>query len=287
MTFDFIKNRKSNRFWLLTSLLFLCIFYLNLIWRTTKSIDYLTTNILFYGAILCLLWQRKEKINIRSSIFSSFIGLILLIIVIIKTISLFHFESIFLTLVPFYSCISLALIASGFRGLVQYWKELFFAWFLFFPEDTIGFSINNIVKITNITANFATYFLYYLGFDVTNKGNEVLLSLPNMGEYKAIVNYSCTGLPMILLMLKLSLLLISFFPVQKSQCFSIPMVSITIGFVLGVIRVCIMTLMIPEQVTFDYWHGAEGSQIFSTVAIMIFSGFAYWVLNRDGLFNIF
>ena len=63
------------------------------------------------------------------------------------------------------------------------------------------------------------------------------------------------------------------------------MVSITIGFVLGVIRVCIMTLMIPEQVTFDYWHGAEGSQIFSTVAIMIFSGFAYWVLNRDGLLN--
>ena len=287
MTFDFIKNRKSNRFWLLTSLLFLCIFYLNLIWRTTKSIDYLTTNILFYGAILCLLWQRKEKINIRSSMFSSFIGLILLIIVIIKTISLFYFESIFLTLVPFCSCISLALIASGFRGLGQYWKELFFAWFLFFPEDTIGFSINNIVKITNITANFATYFLYYLGFDVTNKGNEVLLSLPNMGEYQAIVNYSCTGLPMILLMLKLSLLLISFFPVQKSQCFSIPMVSITIGFVLGVIRVCIMTLMIPEQVTFDYWHGAEGSQIFSTVAIMIFSGFAYWVLNRDGLFNIF
>ena len=132
MTFDFIKNRKSNGFWLLISLLFLCIFYLNLIWRTTKSIDYLTTNILFYGAIFCLLWQRKEKINIRSGIFSSFMGLILLIIVIIKTISLFHFEFIFLTLVPFCSCITLALIASGFRGLGQYWKELFFAWFLFF-----------------------------------------------------------------------------------------------------------------------------------------------------------
>ena len=285
MTINFIKNRKNNGFWLLINLCFFCVFYLNLIWRVTNNVDILTTNILYFGAILSLLWQRRKKINIKSDFISSFFGLFLLIITIYKAIYLFDFESQLLTLVPFFFGISLALVASGFKGMLQYWKELFFAWFLFFTEDVIGYSINNIAKITDITANFTTYFLYYLGFNVTNRGNEVLLSLTNMGEYRAIVNYSCTGLPMMLLMLKLSLLLISFFPVKKSQCFSIPMVSVAIGFFLGVIRVCIMTLTIPEQTTFDYWHGTEGSQIFSTVAIMIFSGFACWILNRNNLLD--
>ena len=284
--FRFYKNVvKSNGFWLLIILSFLGIFHLNLTWKSRENIDHLTTNILFYGAIFWLLWQRKEKINIQSDLFSSLIGLSLLVIIIIKAIYLFSFEYNLLSLIPFGAGISLALIASGFKGLSQYSQELFFAWFLFFPTGVIGNFIDNIVKITVLNAKFATYFLYYLGFNVTNQGNEVLLSLPNLGDYKAIVDYPCAGVPMILLMLKLSLLLISFFPVGKSQCFSIPMVSIAIGFFLGVVRVCILTLVIPEQASFDYWHGTEGSQIFSTLAIMIFFGFAYWVLNRDGLLN--
>ena len=279
------KIAKSNRFLLLTSLLFLSIFHLNLVWKNTNDIDQLTTNILFYVAIFWLLWQQKLDIKIRSDWFSSLMGLSLLVIIIIKTISLFNFESDLLSLIPFGFCISLALIASGFKDLGQYWKELFFAWFLFFPTGVIGNFIDSIVKITVLNAKFATYFLYYVGFNVTNRGNEVLLSVPNLGDYKAIVDYPCAGVPMILLMLKLSLLLVSFFPVEKSQCFSIPIVSIAIGFFLGVIRVCILTLVIPEQATFDYWHGAEGSQIFSTLAIMIFAGFAYWILNRDSLLD--
>ena len=283
MTFDFIKNRPSNGFWLLSSLGFLGIFYLNLIWRATGNIDEFTTNILFYGAILFLLWRRKEKKHIRSDLFSSFIGLGLLIIVMIKAISLFNFELTLLPLFPFFAGISLALIASGFQGLGQYSQELFFAWFLFFPDGVLGSFIDNIIKITVLYAKSAAYLLYYLGFDVASQDNEILLSLPDLGEYKAIVDYSCAGVPMILLLLKLSLLLVSFFPVKKSQYFFIPIVSIAIGFLLGVVRVCLMTLVISEPATFDYWHSAVGSQIFSTVAIMIFSGFAYWILNRDNL----
>ncbi|MGK7894062.1 MAG: archaeosortase/exosortase family protein, partial [Xenococcus sp. (in: cyanobacteria)] len=136
-----------------------------------------------------------------------------------------------------------------------------------------------------LNAEFASYVLYYLGFQVTNQGNELLLSLPNLGEYKAIVDYPCAGVPMIILMLKLSLLLVSFFPVGKSQRFAIPLVSILIGFLLGVVRVCILTLVMPEQTRFDYWHGSSGSQIFSTLAIIIFSSYAYWTLSRDGLLD--
>ena len=276
---------KSNIFWLFFSLTGLGIFHLNLIWKITGNIDELTTNILFYGAIFWLLWRRKETVNIYSSLFSSFLGLSLLTIIIIKTIFLFSFEYNLLSLIPLCAGFSLALIASGFRGLSQYSQELFFAWFLFFPTGVIGNFIDSSIKITVLNAKVATYLLYYLGFNVTNRGNEVFLSLTNFSDYKAIVDYPCAGVPMILLMLKLSLLLVSFFPVGKSQRFVIPMVSIIMGFLLGVVRVCLLTLAIPEQATFEYWHGSQGSQIFSTVAIIIFSGYAYWILHRDGLLD--
>lgn len=274
---------RKNGFWLFIILFLLGVFYLNLVWKTLGDLDSLATNILFYGAILGLIWQRKERIRIKSNVFSSFIGLGLLVIIMIKTIYLFSFEHRLLSLVPFCTGLSLALIASGFRGLGQYSRELFFAWFLFFPEGVIGNFIDSVIRVTVLNAKFATYFLYYLGFQVANVGNEVVLSLPNLGDYKAIVDYPCAGMPMILLMLKLSLLLVSFFPLRRFQCFAIPIVSIAIGFFLGVVRVCLLTLVIPETTTFNYWHGAEGSQIFSTLAIMIFSGFAYWILNKDGL----
>ncbi|MGK7899051.1 MAG: cyanoexosortase A, partial [Xenococcus sp. (in: cyanobacteria)] len=146
---------KNNLFWLFSSLAGLGVFHLNLIWKVTGNLDELTTNILFYGAIFGLLWQRKEEVNIQSDLFSSCLGLSLLTIIIIKTIYLFSFEYNLLSLIPLFAGISLALIASGFRGLGQYSRELFFAWFLFFPTGVIGNFIDNSIKITVLNAKFA------------------------------------------------------------------------------------------------------------------------------------
>lgn len=275
----------SDRIWLFSSLISLSILYLNLIWKTTGDIDILTTDCLFWGAILWLLWKKQNQFCYDSDPISSFLGLLLMGLILAKIISLFWFESTLIPLLPFFTTASLALIASGFKNLRQYAQELFFAWFLFFPTGVIGRSIDTLIHITVLNAKFATYFLYYLGFNVASQGNEVLLSLPERGEFKAVVDYPCAGLPMILLMLKMSLLLITFVPLDKRRRVLVPIVSIAIGFILGVIRVSILTLLIPEQAKFDYWHGSSGSQIFSTLGIFIFSGFCYWIMQRQELNN--
>ena len=270
---------RSDRLWWLSSLAGVAILYLNLIWKTTGDLDRLTTDGLFWVAIW-LLWRKKDFVTHRGSeLVSGFIGLALLGLILSKITTLYWFESTLLPLLPITTAIALVLIASGFRGLSRYSRELFFAWFLFFPEGAIGRFIDSIVHITILNAKFATYFLYYLGFDVASNGNQVLLLLPESGQFKAIVDYPCAGVPMILLMLKLALLLISFVPLSKSDKISIPLFSIALGFLLGVVRVCILTLLIPNPAKFDYWHGAQGSQIFSTLAITIFSGFCYWIVE--------
>ncbi|MGL5793780.1 MAG: cyanoexosortase A, partial [Waterburya sp.] len=129
----YIKNIVSNhRWWLFSSLIGVAILYLNLIWKTTGDIDQLTTDLLFWGTIFWLLWRKKDVLKYDSDFISSFLGLILLGLILAKTLTLFWFESSLLSLLPFSGAIALSLIASGFTGLGQYIQELFFAWFLFF-----------------------------------------------------------------------------------------------------------------------------------------------------------
>ena len=273
--------RKSDRLWLFSTLVSIATLYLGLIWKTTGNIDSLTTDCLFWGAILWLLWKKRNSLKYDSNFFSSFVGLFLLALTISKAITLFSFESILLPLFPLISMTALALIASGFKGIFQYIRELFFAWFLFFPTGVIGRFVDGIIHITIINAKISTYLLYYLGFDVKTSGNEVILNLQQVGMFKAIVDYPCAGVPMILLILKLALLLINCVNLNEKQKISIPIFSLILGFMLGVIRVCLLTILIPNQSRFEYWHGVEGSQIFSTLAIIIFSGYCYWILQKQ------
>lgn len=274
-------NKKT---WATISIISLGILYFNLLWKTTKDIDTLSTDVLFYIAICALLWRRKNSLVYGGSSIFSCLGLALLTVLTIKVTTLYSFEATLIPLLPFFAAISLALISCGIRGLTQFKKEIFFAWFLFFPTGVIGHFFDNSIKITVLNAKFATYILYYVGFDVANYGNQVILNLFE-NQYKAVVDYPCAGVPMILLMLKLSLLLVCFFPFSKTQKTIIPLVSIAIGFILGVIRVCILTLLIPEPAKFDYWHGSSGDGIFSTLAIMIFAGFAYFMLEKVNSFD--
>ena len=277
--------QKSDKFWLFSSLVSSAVLYLNLVWRTTANIDRLTTESLFWIAILWLLWRQRDKLQFKSSLFSTCFGSVLIVLVLTKSFSLFWFESTLIPLIPIFLAFGLAVIASGFKGLRQYWRELFLAWFLFFPEGVLGTLIDKLTHITVVNAKLASFLLHYVGFNVGSQSNQVFLFLPDLGQFTAIVDYPCAGLPMIVLMLRLSLLLIAFFPLPKKECIMVPLTSLGIGFGLGVIRVCILTLLLPEEAKFDYWHGNEGSQIFSTLAIVIFSFFCHFILKKYNLLD--
>jgi cyanoexosortase A len=207
------------------------------------------------------------------------------VVILFKALSLFWFESALLFLLPCLFTISIILIFFGIKNILKYAKELFFAIFLFFPTEQFESVIEDLTQITVIIAKSASYLLYYVGFNVVSQGNQVILSLPNLGEFKAIVNYPCAGLPMVLLNLKLALLLISLFSMKKIHRILAPLISVGIGLILGTIRVCIMTLAIPNPTRFDYWHGSEGSQIFSTIGMALVFAYWYWVMQQQETSN--
>ena len=273
-------GRYPDKLFFLVCFVNIALFYLSISWRVAASLDRVITESIFYGAIFYLLWRRKNNLKFNLDLPTSLVGTVLIIVVVLKSLTLFSFEDKFICLIPFLSTLGLALLTSGFSGIGQYKKELFLTGVLFFPEEVIGMSLEKFVSVTVLNAKFSTYFLYYFGFNVTNQGTQVSLLLPDLGYFKAIVNYSCSGMPMIILLLKLALLITCLFNFNRQQYLLIPLVSVFIGFILGVIRVCILTLLIPYPTSFDYWHGDKGAQIFSTLAMIIFSGFAYWLIQK-------
>ena len=272
---------KSDKFWLFSILISFAIFHLNVTWKVTGDPNRLTIDLFFWAAILFLLWRRRDRLRVDSDLASAFFGLLLIVLVLVKTISLFWFESSLLKFAPFVAVLGIAFLASGFKGLRQYWLELLFSCLMFFPTSDLESLIDSQFQISILSAKFSAYLLYYLGFNTATQNNEVLLFLPGEGNFRALVHSQCTGISMMLLMLKLSLLSQSFFPMKWLERFFLPMVAVSLGFFLGVIRVSILTLTMPYPAKFDYWHGTEGAQIFSTLSILIFSFLCYSVLQRS------
>jgi cyanoexosortase A len=275
---------KSERFWLGSILVSFIFFYLSLIWKLTGDLDLIVTDLLFWVAILALLYRRRDRLIFNSDPISTFLGLLLIGLVLVKSPTLYWFESnLFVYCAPFVALFGIALIASGIKNLKQYWVELFFSGFLFIPPTFFGFWFND--RISALTAKFSAYLLYYLGFNTTSRGIDIWLNLPDRGNFVAKVDYFCTGILMMGLMLKLALLLVSFFPMKWLQCFWLPLAALAIGFFLGVIRVSILTLAVPDPDRFAFWHGTEGAQIFSTLSIIIFFFFCYPVLKKHNRVN--
>ncbi|BAU63917.1 hypothetical protein STA3757_12860 [Stanieria sp. NIES-3757] len=290
------RTFKSNQFWFYASLISFAVFCLTLSWKTTENIDSLITSSLFWGAIFLLLWRKRgqteelvkcNRINFKSDFFATVFGFSLLGSILFKSVSYFWFESLlFLPFTPFFGFLGIIAIASGFKGLKQYWLELLLSGLLFFPSDKLGWWFNQLFQTQIITAKFANYLLYYLGFNTISQSYNILLHLPEKGYFTASVNYACTGVSMMILMFKLTLLLESLVMMKMLQRFLLPIAAVVIGFVLGAIRVSIMTVLLPEPAKFDYWHGTEGAQIFSTLAILIFSSICYLALNKQKLDSV-
>lgn len=92
-----LRLLQSSRFCLFGIVIGLTALHLLLTWRMADDIDRLIIDMLFWGGLLCFLWRKRNILNLESDIFSSFIGFLLIALVLLKSITLFGFESFFET----------------------------------------------------------------------------------------------------------------------------------------------------------------------------------------------
>lgn len=274
--FNIIEKLQKPNFWLCAIAVGLIIIQLDVARKFIPSLDALTIRCLFWSSILYLIWKKRDHLSLESDIISTLLGLLLIFILLVKSLSLLWFDSIFVKISALISFWGLALIASGIRGLKQYIQEFAILLLLLSESLILGFIDSNF-NVSILAAKFSTFVLWYLGFPVSRQGVNVILPTGAIEIYPA-----CSGLNAILILLQLSLLFILVFPIKIFHKIMLPIVAIFLGFVINIFRLVLMTLLVAaaNHQGFEYWHGGAGSQIFSTFSILAFVCVCYWVLQQ-------
>jgi len=227
------------------------------------------------GCILFLLWKKRNSLKLESSLFASILGVFLIFLMVFKSLSIFWFEANLIRIATLGAAIGFCLLASGFKGIKQYAAELVIVVMLCIPTGMIFARTLKFVDFPLLTAKVGNLILWYLGFQSSRQG--VNIFLPNGGVEVILF---CTGLSSSIVMFRLSVLCMSVFLKSWTSRILIGVSSVLIGFFLGAFRVVLMAIVVSDKPTFDFWHGDQGSQIFSTIGILLFGVLANYLINR-------
>ena len=261
-----VQNLHQAKFWLLVLAGGLIALHLHSSWEA-KLTNLVVTSILFIGAIIFKLKQKCSTLNLESNLFSKIIGVALVAFVFFSQAFLPN-NDFLIRLLPFMSGLGLALIASGIKGLNQYWQELMLLLVLAVPLELLIDPVNQIFHITKLLAKISTFILWYVGFQVTRQGD--LIILPEKATW---VGPNCSGVLTMLWMLQLAILFLTTYPTNWVKKVLVPAVAVLIVMGVNGIRIAIMALLAAYNYpAFEYWH-SDNAQIFSTIPLMIF----WWV----------
>lgn len=266
--FPITEPLKQSKFLLLGIATGLVTLHLHLAWHS-ESTDLFTTSLLFWSTVCFGVWKKYHTLSFKTGLFSSLCGTLLITFVLLRSLSpSVTFPCVF----PALSALGVGLLASGWQGLKQYRSQLLCLSFLGFYHVIITWSV---FDISELTARFAAFILWYLGFDISRQGVNLILPTGS-----ATVYLGCSGLKNILDLLGIGILLLTLFPTRWQQKILVPIVAISIGFVVNGLRVALMTVLSASnhQSAFEYWHQGDGSLIFALVAILLF-----WLICRFGL----
>ena len=269
--FSSAKYLKQPQFWLSVLAVALGAIHLTLIGRQ-KYIYETVINFLVYLAVASLLWEKRRNFCLETKVIPAFLGVLLIAFILLKTT--FITDDYFLVLFPFVSALALSLLASGFKGLIRYQQELTLLFFTGLPKILIS----SLLDIPILTAKFATFLLWYSGFEVSNQGVNILLPTGTVE-----VGTDCSGRGAMSYLLTLAVIFLVMFPTKRNNNILVPIVAVIIGFVVNGIRVALMAILVAtsNQELFRYWHERSGSLIFAIIEVSLLGLFCFFLLRQE------
>jgi cyanoexosortase A len=260
------------RIWLLGLGASLIGLHLLVLWRADQPESF-NTSLLLYLALGSLLWDKRQKIWWRSSAFATGLGLFLIGFVLVRNYSPDGYQPV---VSPLFSGLGVFMLASGIKHLRDYWRELLI---LTLPIISQVFEfLLELIDLPTLTAKLATYLLWLAGFQVERQGVFIMQPTGTVEVYAA-----CSGISSVIQMLNLAVVFFLLFRTTSFQKILCLILAILIGFFTNSIRVAIMALLVVFSNTqsFDYWHGGQGSLIFSVISTLLFVAFCWFAILRQ------
>lgn len=234
------------------------------------------TTILYAGAIAFRFKNNSHSFNLKSGLAARILAICIIALMFLNRGILPNYE-LLIRCLPFISAFSLALLVSGIKGIKQYWQELMLFMLLAVPLERLVEPINQLTNVNVLMTKFSTFILWYVGFDVASQGDVIITPQINVW-----IGPNCVGVVTIMWMLQLALLFVVIYPTKLWQKFGVPIVSVAIVWLFnGIFRIPILVLFAAYNYPlYEYWH-SDDAQFFSTIPIMLLSGFCYWLLQQN------
>lgn len=269
------EDLKTPQFWLLGLAGCLVAIHFTLTDRVGQP-DFLGLTILVWFAIASLIQRKSQSLQLNSDIGSTSVGALLIAIILIRSVNATLNPG--LSFMPLVGGLGLALVASGFKGLHQYWREFLLLSLLAIPQE-LGVGIFNIAPaLSLIIAKIVGFSLWYLGFQVSIAGTH--LYFPSGG---IVINDACAGVSNLLYLVKVSCIFLILFPLSNRKIVMIvPFVALTLAFIMNLFRVGLLAVLSPNNPqAFEYWHEGTGSLVFTFTVVIIFGSFYLYLLRRE------
>ncbi|NUN66608.1 cyanoexosortase A [Pseudanabaena biceps] len=267
---------KKLDFWLLSAWVSIIAINITLMARLAESVDETAIQLLTWAVAILLVIRDRSKLKFETTPSAIAVGTLLIIWVLTKSLLTRRVYDILFILIPVMATIGIALIASGWKGLRQYWQPILLAATLGIPTSFLFAAIERIIPVNVFTAQFANSALWYGGIKVVQEGISIV------SQYGAVeVARGCAGLPPILMLLRITLMFVLVFPTERWQMWIMFPSAIAIAFVVNSLRVALLVLISRQDDLFKYWHSGDGSQIFSVIAVSILLALCNWVTREQ------
>ena len=268
---------QTPKFWLLAIASALLAMHLTLNWRFGSNSSQLSVGCLGAIAILSFLWEKRHTLTIKTSIFSSGLGFLLIAWILVRSLSISTADDILREVSPLISGLGLGLLASGFKGLKQYWRSLLVLLIISIPTTSLPDAVDKILGISLLTAKMATFVLWYCGFEPVRHGTDIIFPTGAVEVASA-----CSGIDLMVLLLQLSGIFLLKFSLNLTPTILTIVSGISLSFVVNTIRVIFLLLLRVnfQYDAFDYWHQGSGAQVFATTAMMLFGMSCYYLLKQ-------
>ena len=274
MEISYLKFVQKTSFWLGAIASFLMAINLALMLRLNTDVVRIAIYIVACILISINLWSKRLFLQFNSDVFSSVLGLFLIIFVVQRNLFSVRSEPI-IEILPFITGLGLILIGAGFKGFKQFWLEILILLAICIPE---GIVLEYMIDLAGLTAKFAAFILYRFGFEVSLQGHYIILPKGTVE-----VENGCSGVGSILILWKTAILFLYKFNLSRDKKILIQSVAVGLGFIVNTIRVAIMAFLVTYSTSakFHYWHDGEGAQIFLFSALLIFGIFCYFMIQEN------
>ncbi|MBD2179037.1 cyanoexosortase A [Pseudanabaena sp. FACHB-1998] len=271
-------KKATNRleFWLLATWVSLIAINITLLARLATSVDETAIQILTWSVSILLVIRDRPKLKFESTPSAIATGTLLIIWVLVKSLLTRRVYDVLFILTPLMGTIGVALIASGWKGLKQYWKAILLAATLGIPVTFLFAAIEKIIPVNMFTAQFANSVLWYSGVKVMQQGVTII------SQFGAVeVARGCAGLPPILMLLRIALMFVLVFPTSLVNRWIMFPSAIAIAFIVNSLRVSLLVVISTQADLFKYWHEGDGSQLFSVIAVSLLLWLCNWLTQDD------